>query len=202
MCWTTCATRFACCAKRPGFCSSRYRTLALGIGANTAMFSVINGVLLRPLPFPEADRLVRIWEHNSQFDRMSVSYPDSRDWQARNRSFSRMAAFRNDDFSLTGAGEPERLAGRLVTAHYSALLGLKPVLGRFLAREEDRTGGAPVAVITDHLWKRRFGGDPGVPGKSITLNGRAYAVAGVVQRGWIPARHAAKVDPMSALRHE
>jgi len=166
--------------KSPGFTLIVVLTLALGIGANTALFSVVNGVLLNPLPYPQPDQLAVVSQKTAQFEQASVSYPNFLDWQKDNHSFQLMAAFRRDDFNLTGQGEAERLNGDLVSAGFFPLLGVRPVIGRTFSAEEDRLGGAPVALIREGLWKRRFGSATDILGKTITLNGTSYAIIGVI----------------------
>ena len=154
--------------------------LALGIGANTAMFSIVNAVLLRPLPYAEPDRLVQLYTSMPQFREASVSYPNFLDWQQRSRSFDSMAAYRGDTFNFTGEVTPERVRGEMASAAIFATLGVKPILGRTFGADEDRKGGAPVVVLTSSFWKTRFGADPHVLGRSLTLSGRLYTVIGVV----------------------
>jgi predicted permease len=166
-------------SKNPGFAAIAILTLALGIGANTALFSVVNGVLLNPLPFPNADQLLAVYSRTPAIGESSVSYLNFLDWQRDNHSFSDLNAFRSDDFNLTGAGEPERLHGHMISADFFSTLGVKPILGRTFRPEEDQAGAGPVVVIGDGLWKRKFGSSPDVVGKSITLNGKAYAIVGV-----------------------
>ena len=165
--------------KSPGFTAIAVLTLALGIGANTALFSVVNGVMLNPLPFPRPDQLVAVYQKTDQFEESSVTYLNFLDWQKQNRSFSEFGAFRSDDWNLTGVGEPERLHGHMISAEFFPAYGIIPVLGRNITREEDRAGGTPVALIGDGLWKRKFASSPGVVGTSITLNGTMYTVVGV-----------------------
>jgi predicted permease len=170
--------------KNPGFTLVAVLTLALGIGATTAIFSVVNGVLLRPLPYPDSDRLMILHETEPKFDVMSVAYPNFEDWRAGNRSFDQLAAFRFSDFNLTGSGEPERVWGRLVSASFFSILGAKPALGRSFLPQEDQLGATPVAVLAHELWQRRYGADPHVLGKTIMMNGTAYAVVGVLPEGF------------------
>src|SRR5215216_5155330 len=154
--------------------------LMLGIGANTAIFSVVNAVLLRPLPYPEPERLIRIYEKSPQFDAMSISYPNFLDWQERNQSFEQMAAFRYDGFNLTGGDLPERIQGRFVSANFFSILGTRPALGRSFLPEEDKPGGNPVVILSNGLWQRRYGRDPNLVGKSLTINGKDYTVVGIL----------------------
>jgi predicted permease len=166
--------------KSPGFVLIAVLTLALGIGANTALFSVVNGVLLRPLPFPRAGELVVLSEKNANFDSFSVSYPNFLDWQRSNSSFASLAAYRGDDFSITGSGEAERVRVGMVSASFFQILGVNPARGRWFTADDDRLGTAPVAMITAGLWQRKFGSAPDIIGKSITMNGSGYTVIGVV----------------------
>ena len=167
-------------AKNPGFTAVAVLTLALGIGANTAIFSVVNGVLLNPLPFWQADRLVNLYSRDSNFTQASISYPNFLDWVRDNRSFSALAGYRADDFNLTGMGEAERVPVEMISAPFFPILGVKPVLGRNFLSEEDQEGAAPVALISGGLWKRKFGSSPDVLGKSMMLNGTAYTIVGVI----------------------
>ena len=171
-------------AKNRSFTIVAVLTLALGIGANTALFSVANGVLLNPLPFPAPNQLVALYAKRVSFERASISYPNFLDWQRDNRSFASMAAFRQDDFNLTGAGEAEHIRGEMVSADFFATLGVKLVEGRFFTPDEDRIGGAAVALISAGLWTRKFGAAPNVVGQRITLNGTDYTIIGVVPAGF------------------
>jgi putative ABC transport system permease protein len=133
-------------AKSPGFAAIAILTLALGIGANTALFSVVNGVLLNPLPYRQPDRLVAIYARNKEFSH-SISYPNYLDWVRSQRSFSSLAAFREDAYNLTGMGEPERVKAEMVSADFFSVLGVNPVAGRLFRPEEDQVGAQPVALI-------------------------------------------------------
>jgi len=167
-------------AKSPGFTAVAVITLALGIGANTAIFSIVNGVLLNPLPYPEPDRLVALYSRTPDSPRWSISYPNFLDWVRDNRSFSALAAYRGDDLNLTGIGEPERVTAEMISASFFPMLGVNPVIGRLFRPEEDQVGAAPVVLISGGLWKRKFGSSPEALGKSITLNGTVYTVVGVI----------------------
>ena len=162
--------------KSPGFTAIAVLTLALGIGANTALFSVVNGVLLNPLPFPNPEQLVAAYAKTSSFEQSSISYPNFQDWQRNNHSFSALGAFRSEEYNLTGSGEPERLHGHMISAEFFPALGLNPKLGRNILPEEDQAGGAPVVLIGDGLWKRKFGLSGDVLGKNLMLNGKSYTV--------------------------
>jgi predicted permease len=170
--------------KNPGFALVAVLTLALGIGANTALFSIVNGVLLNPVPFPQPERLMALYANRIQFERASISYPNFLDWQRENRTFVTLAAFRPDNFNLTGAGEPEHIRGEMVSADFFSTLGLVPKVGRWFRSEEDRIGGAPVVVISTGLWKRKFGSATDILGKSIVLNGTDYTIVGVTPEGF------------------
>jgi len=166
--------------KNPGFAAVAVLTLALGIGANTAIFSVVNGVLLNPLPYPNPEQLVTLHESKPNFATGSVSYPDFVDWQKENRTFSSMAIQRGSSFILTGLGEAEQVSGLFVSSEFFGQLGVVPVIGRNFAVSEDRVGAAPLVMITEGFWKRKFGSAQDVLGKSLTLDGRGYTIIGVV----------------------
>ena len=166
--------------KNPGFAAIAILTLALGIGANSALFSVVNGVLLNPMRYPEAERLVSLYSKTQQFGQGSVSYLNFLDWQARNRSFSSMAGYRGDDFNLTGMGNPERLHGHMISAAFFATFGVNPEIGREFSPEEDRAGAGPVVLLGSGLWKRKFGASNDVVGHSLTIDGVSHTVVGVV----------------------
>jgi putative ABC transport system permease protein len=165
--------------KNPGFSAVAVLTLALGIGANSALFSVVNGVLLNPLPFTNPNELVAVYSQTGTFQESSISYPNFLDWQKDNHSFAYLGAVRGDDFNMTGVGEPERLHAHMISADFFPALGLKPLLGRNFRPEEDVAGAGPVAILGEGIWKRKFGSSPDVLGKSITLNGKVYTVIGV-----------------------
>ena len=166
--------------KAPGFTLIAVIVLALGIGANTAMFSIVNGVLLRALPYSEPERLLKLYSSTPQFRDSSVSYPNFLDWQQRSHSFELMAAYRGDSFNITGQATPERLRGHMASATIFPALNVKPILGRTFTADEDRRGGAPVVVLTSSFWKAHFGSDPNVVGRTITLNEKLYTIIGVV----------------------
>jgi predicted permease len=182
--------------KSPGFTLVAVIALALGIGANTAMFGIVNAVLLRPVPYPQPDRLLKLYSSGRGFDRGSVSYPNFLDWQRSSRSFQEMAAYRTDNFNLTGQANPERLRGAMASARVFAVLGVRPVVGRTFTDEEDQRGAGAVAVVSSTLWKTRFGGDPGVLGSRITLNDRAYTVIGVVPADDVVFRRVSVILPI------
>ena len=168
-------------ARAPGFAAVAILTLALGIGANTAMFSVVEGVLLARLPYTHSDRLVVLWETNLRFKHNSwASYPNFQDWQRSAHSFEQIAAMRWNDYDFTNPGAPEHFLGQEITSNFLPTLDVKPALGRNFSKQEDERGGAPVAIISDRLWKTRFKRDRAALGKAVTLNGREYAVVGVL----------------------
>ena len=165
--------------KYPGFTAVAVLTLALGIGANTAIFSVINAVLLRPLPYEDPNRLVVLTETISERP-IGVSYPNFADWRNQNTVFANVAAVRQrESFNLTGGGESERLQGRLVSANFLATLGVKPVAGRDFVAQDDRPGAAPAVILSHALWQRRFGGDRTIIGRQLTLNRQSFTVVGI-----------------------
>jgi len=166
--------------RNPSFSVIAVLALALGIGVNSAIFSVVNGVLLKPLAFKEPNQLVRIWEKWGGFDDGSVSYPNFKDWRERNQSFVKIAASRWTGFNLTGGDQPERLIGRQVSSELLDVLGVSTTVGRNFISDEDREGAPPVAIISDSLWKRRLGGDRSVVEQTITLNDQPYQIVGVL----------------------
>jgi predicted permease len=166
--------------KNPGFTAIAILALGLGIGANTAIFSVVNGVLLRPLSYPDPGRLLRIFETTAEFSQSSAAFPNYLDWRRGSRSFADMGAYRSSDFNFTGAGQPEQLSGQYVTASVLAVLGVTPVLGRGFLPEEDRPGAACTVMLDYGFWKSRFSGDPNILGSSLTLNAVSCAVVGVM----------------------
>src|SRR6476620_11648740 len=171
--------------KRPGFTVIALITLALGIGANTAIFSLINGVLIRPLPFREPDRLVWSWGNiRNGGNRASVSPLDYLDYRHENQTFEQFAAMISVPISanLTGGGEPERLAAAGVTGNFFQALGVPPALGRTFLLENERAGNDQVVVLSNALWQQRFGGDAGIINKKITLDDKSFDVIGVMPR--------------------
>lgn len=169
--------------RTPAFTAVAVLALALGIGANTAIFSVVNAVLLQPLPFKNPDQLVIIWENATHlgFPKNTPSPANFLDWRAQSTVFSGMAAMSPKNFNLTGVGEPERLEGRRVSANLFDLLGVQPRLGRGFLPEEDRPG-THVAILSYGLWQQRFGADPRVIGQAVNLNGESYSVVGDASR--------------------
>jgi putative ABC transport system permease protein len=167
-------------AKSPGLTLVVVATLALGIGANTAIFSVVHAVLLRRLPYPEPDRLVVMRERHIHHGEMGVAWPTFLDWRAQTRSFQRLAGYRTDHASMSRVGEPETLRAAQVSAPFFALLGIQPALGRGFNDADDRPGAPPTVVLSHGLWQRRFGGDASVVGRSIDLDAVPHTIVGVL----------------------
>ncbi len=170
--------------RSPGFTATALLTLALGIGATTAIFTLVNGFLLRPLPYPKPDRLVFLSETSEQVPNMSISWPNYQDWVAQNRVFDGIGAFRGSGFILIGQGQAERLLGAECTGALFSILGVKPALGRTFQVREEQPGGERVVVLSHGLWNRRFGGDKGILGRALTLNGDVHTVIGVMPAGF------------------
>ncbi|MEK6281433.1 MAG: ABC transporter permease [Acidobacteriota bacterium] len=168
--------------KHPGFTAIAVITLALGIGANTAMFSVINAVLLRPLPYRDPARLVTIWEESPERDmyEMPVSLANLRDWVDQNQTFEQISAYTFTNLNLTGTGEPARLSAVRANANLFPLVGVTPVIGRPFLPEEDKEGAHRVVILGHALWQSRFGGDPAIVSKSLTLDNQSHTVVGVM----------------------
>ena len=175
--------------KSPGFTLVAVITLALGIGANTAIFSVLNGVLLRPLPYPKSDDLVFLSERDQQMKRLFIAWPNYLDWRAQNQVFESIGAYNRDSYNLAGAGEAQRLLAGQVSADLFSTLRVNPVLGRLFHHDEDQPGGPLVVILSYGLWQRTFGGDERIINRAITLNNQPYSVIGVMPPGFdFPAR--------------
>jgi len=166
--------------KSPAFTAIVVATLALGIGANVALFSLVNGVLLNPLPFPEPDQLVSLDQSKPNFETGAIPYPNFRDWQKENRTFSAMAISRATGFTLISSGDAERVSARWISADFFSVLGVKPELGRSFLPGEDEIGADPVALISEDLWQRKFASAISVLQKSISLDDRSYSIVGVI----------------------
>ncbi len=171
-------------AKSPGFTAIAILTLALGIGANTALFSVVNGVLLNPLAYPDSDQLVALYGKTAGFDQAPIAYLNFLDWQRDAQTFSSMAIYRNQDYNFIGTGEAERLSGYMISADFFSTLGVRPILGRTFRPDDDHPGAAPVVLLGGGFWKRKFGSSLEVIGKSIILNGTSYTMVGVIPAGF------------------
>ena len=166
--------------KAPGLTAIAVLTLAVGIGANTALFSVVKGVLLNPLPYPHAEQLVAVYASTPGVARGPIVYLNFLDWQRQNGTLSSLAVYRNQDYNLTGTGEAERLTGYMVSADFFSTLGVQPIQGRAFRVDDDQVGAAPVVILGGGFYARKFGALPDVVGKAITLNGVAHTVVGVV----------------------
>ena len=191
--------------KNPGFTAVAVIALALGIGANTAIFSVVNSLLLRPLPFEQPDRLVQVWESSAKLGRNEIpaSFPNFADWRDQNHVFEQVVAYADWTFNLTGTAEPERLRSAIVSPAFFAMLGIKPIMGRTLLPDEDQPGKDLSVVISQRLWQRRFSSDPNIVGKAIGLNGKSFTIVGVIAQTsdvfgladdtelWVPVSHGA-----------
>lgn len=170
--------------KSPGFAAVAVITLALGISANTALFTVVNGVLLNPLPYPHSDQLVAVYATTPGVDRGPATYLNFLDWQRQTQAFSSLAMYRNQDYNVTGSGEAERLSGYMISADFFPTLGVNPTIGRTFQSGDDQPGAGPVVVLSGGLWSRKFGSSPDVLGKSLILNGMSYTVVGVIPSGF------------------
>ncbi|MFH1574769.1 MAG: ABC transporter permease, partial [Acidobacteriota bacterium] len=168
--------------KNPVFTAVAVFTLVLGISANAAIYSVVKGLLLFALPYPDDHELIHIWAANPErgFDGASVSYPNYLDWRAGNQTFQDIALYDNASFNLTGIGEPERISGLLASANLFAVLERDPAVGRAFVSDEDRAGADAVAVLSHGLWQRRFAGDPHILGKTLSLDGEAHTIIGIM----------------------
>jgi putative ABC transport system permease protein len=170
--------------KNPGVTIIVIVALALGIGANTAIFSVVNAVLIRPLPYQESERLVFLNEQSPVLDEMSISYPNFLDWRAQNQTFEKMGVYNRASYNLTGAGEAERIITGQVSADLFSVLRVNPIYGRVFTNDEDKPGGTPVVVLSYGLWQRRFGGQQSILNQAITLNGKSYTVIGIMPESY------------------
>jgi putative ABC transport system permease protein len=182
--WQDLRYGFRMLLKKPGFTVVAILALALGIGANTAIFSVVNAVLLRPLPFPDPDQLVIVWMDNRQMSMNEDihSFPNYLDYRDQNKVFERLAAYRGASLNLTGTGEPERILGAASTASLFEVMKVSPMIGRAFTAEEDQTGHDKVIVLSYGLWQRRFGADKNIVGQNISMNGTQRTVVGVMPR--------------------
>lgn len=186
-------------ARSPGFSATAMLTLALGIGANTAIFSVVDGVVLKPLPYPEPDRLVLLWQSRPHTRQLDVSIPDFLDWQRDSRSFAAMAAMDWRSYDLTGPGAAAHVDGMAVTSGFFKTLGIRPVLGRDFAEADNQQHAAPTVMISDRLWRERFGASPQTAGKPLLLDGTAYTIVGVLPPRF---RFYTEADVYTTLAHE
>src|SRR5262245_16617091 len=166
--------------KNPGFTAAATLTLALGIGANTSIFSLVQQVLLRPLPYAQPDRLLHMRERDSNARPMGVAYPSFLDWQKQATSFELLGGFRTTTANWTGIPEPQRVTLRQASWELLGVLGVRPALGRFFVSEDDHIGAPLRLVISHSFWRRSFGADPAVVGRSMTLDGQVYTIIGVL----------------------
>src|SRR5919199_325229 len=185
--------------KSPGFALVAVGALTLGIGANTAIFSVVNSVLLRPLPYPAPEQLVQVWESRPQMNmpRSAVAPHEFLAWAEQSQTFKQLAASDGAEYNLTGRGEPERVTSALVTASYFPLLGVNPAHGRAFLAGEDEPGKNNVVVLSHELWQSRFGADASVVGQNISLDGVPCTVVGVMPRGFTLPDGAALARPIA-----
>src|SRR6266446_9899367 len=194
--------------KSPGFTAVAVVALALGIGANSAIFSVVNALLLRPLPFRDPDKLVQVWEADVKRGQETgtVAYPNFADWRDQNDVFEQVVAYSDRTFDLTGTAEPERIQGAIVSPAFFPMLRIKPMLGRVLLPEEDQPNKVFSVVMSERLWQRRFDSDPQIIGQAIDLNSESFTVVGVIAQVtdlsgmpddtelWIPISHSRGFD--------
>ena len=175
--------------KNPGFTIVAVLALTLGIGADSAIFSVVNAVLLRPLPYDESERLVFLSERSQVLEGMSIAYPNFLDWRTQNNAFESIGVYRRQSYNLTGSGEPERLVAGQVSADLFTVLRVNATQGRVFTNDEDQPGATPVVVLSHGLWQRRLGGDSGIIGQNLTLDGRGFTVIGIMPPGFLfPSR--------------
>jgi predicted permease len=172
--------------RSPGFVAAAVATLALGIGANAAIFSLVDGVLLRPLPYPHPEQIVRVYDVEPNYGVAPMSYPEYADWREKQQVFQTLAAGARNDFVLSGAGAPEQISALFVSGNYLPLLGVEPVLGRNFEANEESLAGPPVALITHSFWQSHFGGDAKVLGRTLTLDDKVYSIIGVLPPTYEP----------------
>src|SRR5882724_2453007 len=192
-------------AKNPAFTIIATLALALGIGANTAIFSVVNAVLLRPLPYPQPDDLVVLRERTASFPNGSVSYPNYLDWRAGQHSFTDLSLVRRDTFNMAipgGQTAPERIGGARVSFNYLSILKMKPIIGRDFAEADDTAGSAPVVLIGETVWRTRFGSSPKVLGEQIIVDGVSREIIGVLPEAIKFPRLSQIWAPLAELRKE
>ncbi|HXM43955.1 MAG TPA: ABC transporter permease, partial [Bryobacteraceae bacterium] len=189
-------------ARSPGFALTAILVLALGVGANTAAFSVTDFVLIRPLPFPEPERLVKLWEKLPGYSQMELSPANYVDWKRLSESFDGMGAFTETSVNLVGQGDPERLEGAAITADLFPVLRVQPAMGRLFTAAEDREGAPGTLLLSYQLWQAAFGGDAGVIGRRVSLDNEPFTVIGVMPRDFhFPSRNAELWMPMRFREH-
>src|SRR5678816_2293749 len=171
---------FRSLVKQPGFTTIAVLTIALGVGANSAIFTVVDAVMLRPLPFHDAERVVILNERTPTFPLLTFSAENYRDLCHDAQALQACGAFRNFTLNLSGGTEPERVSAKMMSANVLPMLGVTPVIGRTFTAGEDKPGGEPVALISSYLWQARFGGQPDVLGERLLLDGKPYSIVGVL----------------------
>ena len=164
----------------PGVAVIAIVSLAIGIGANTAVFSVVNAVVLNPLPYHDSDKLVSLFTNRHNFEKASISFPNFLDWQHMNQSFTAIAAYRNSGYNLLGRGEPERVHGEMISSGLFGILGVNPLIGREFSAQEDQLGANPTAMISERLWRRKFSSDPNIIGQHVVLDDEDRTIVGVI----------------------
>ena len=185
--------------RAPGYATTVILILALGIGANTAIFSLLHSVLLKPVSYPEPERLMVLRQRHQETRDVSIAWPTYLDWRKDNRSFSALGLSQRDTYTLTGRDDAEQIMGAAVSAEYFQAIALRPELGRYFTTDEDRVGAPRVVVIRHALWQRKFGGTPGALGQSLTLNGKSYTVIGVMPSDMVTPRNAEFWIPITPL---
>ena len=186
-------------ARAPSFTLVILMTLALGIGASTAIFSLVNGILLQPLPLPEPDRLIYANEVNAKGDRISVAWPNFLDWRARTRAFDSLSLSREESYTLTGIERAQRLRGRRVTGNFFTVLRVSPALGRGFTDEDDRPNAAPAVILSDAYWRAQLGADPAAIGRTLKLDDVLHTIVGVLPRDFEYVRPYDLFTPVGAL---
>jgi len=188
--------------KNPGFTIVAVLALTLGIGADTAIFSVVNSVLLKPLPYDQSERLVFLSERSPQIEAMSIAYPNFSDWREQNSTFENIGVYRRQNYNLTGSGEPERIIGNQMSADVFDVLRVKAARGRVFINDEDKPGATPVVVLSHGLWQRRFGGDPEIIGQTLTLNGLGFTVIGIMPPDYLFPNRAELWTPIGQVSND
>ena len=185
--------------RRPLFSAVAILTLALGIGANTAIFSVVNAVLLRPLPYPAPEHLMMVWTYNPRqgFEKDVGTYPNFEDWRREGKSFEHLAAYTGGSYTLTGAGEPAQIRGAVATPGFFETLGVPAARGRIFEAREGTAGGDRAVILAHGLWQRRFGGDAAILSKTVMLNGVSHEVIGVMPEGFAYPENAELWTPLA-----
>lgn len=187
--------------RSPGFALTAIAVTALGIGATTAVFSIMDNVLIRPLPFADSDRIVKLYESSPPYTRRELSPPNYRDWHRMSTSFESMGAFASGLANVIGAGDPQRLEVSAITTEAFAALGVRPLLGRPFAPEDDREGAGPIVILSYGLWQTQFGGDPGVVGWTVRLDDTQSTIIGVMPSHFYFPNRNARLWRHLSIRH-